>query len=53
MIEKNKNYTKELTHIIVEGEEYPLIKTSEKMAFYIKDDEIKRIKIEKLKGDDK
>ena len=48
MIEKNKNYTNEGKSVIVEGVEYPLLKTSEKMVFYMKDDEIKRIKIEKI-----
>lgn len=43
----NKNYTKDAVFIIVEGKEYPLLKTSNKMAFYMKDDEIKRIKIDK------
>ena len=52
MMKSNKNYTKDGLFIIVEGKEYPLLKTSNKMAFYMKDDEIKRIKIEKaiLKG---
>jgi hypothetical protein len=47
-MERNKNYTKDGIFIIVEGQEYPLLKTSNKMAFYMKDDEIKRIKIEKV-----
>lgn len=53
MMEKNKNYTNEGKSIIIDDVEYPLLKTSEKMVFYMKDDEIKRIKIEKiqLKGD--
>jgi len=46
-MESNKNYTKDGLIVIVDGEEYPLLKTSNKMAFYMKEDEIKRIKIEK------
>lgn len=48
MIEKNKNYTQEGKLVIVEGVEYPLLKTSEKMVFYMKDDQIKRVKIDKV-----
>ena len=53
MIEKNKNYANEGKSVIVDDVEYPLLKTSEKTVFYMKDDMIKRVRIEKiqLKGE--
>ena len=48
MIEKNRNYAMDMKFVVIEGEEYPLLKTSEKMVFYIKDDKVKRSKLEKV-----
>lgn len=50
MIEKNTNYASQGKVVVIEGEEYPLLKTTEKMVFYMKEDEIKRIKIDKVQG---
>ena len=48
MIEKNKNYASDGKIVVIEGEQYPLLKTTEKMVFYMKEDEIKRAKIDKV-----
>jgi len=48
MIEKNRNYASEGKIVVIEGKEYPLLKTTEKMVFYMKEDEIKRAKIDKV-----
>ena len=48
MIEKNTNYASKGKVVLIEGEEYPLLKTTEKMAFIMKGDEIKRVKLEKV-----
>ena len=50
MIEKNKNYANDGKIVVIEGEQYPLLKTTEKMVFYMKEDEIKRIKIDKVES---
>ena len=39
MIEKNKNYANDGKIVVIEGEQYPLLKTTEKMVFYMKEDE--------------
>lgn len=46
----NTNYANTTIVIKVDGEYYPLLKTSAKMAFYMKDDAIKRIKIENIES---
>lgn len=48
MIEKNKNYAADGKVVVIEGKSYPLLKTTEKMVFYMCEDEIKRIKIDKV-----
>lgn len=48
MIEKNTNYTNTGKFVVIEGESYPLLKTTEKMVFYMCEDEIKRTKIDKV-----
>lgn len=48
MIEKNRNYTQAGKIVVIEGKEYPLLKTSEKMVFYMNGDVIKRSKLEKV-----
>ena len=50
MIEKNTNYASDGKLVVIEGESYPLLKTTEKMVFYMKEDEIKRVKIDKVEG---
>ena len=50
MIEKNTNYANTGKIVVIEGVEYPLLKTTEKMVFYMKEDEIKRVKIDKVEG---
>jgi len=50
MIEKNTNYANTGKIVLIEGESYPLLKTTEKMVFYMKEDEIKRVKIDKVEG---
>ena len=48
MIEKNKNYASDGKIVVIEGEQYPLLKTTEKMVFYMCEDQIKRTKIDKV-----
>lgn len=50
MLEKNKNYAIEGKIVVIEGVEYPLLKTTEKMVFYMCEDEIKRTKLEKVEN---
>ena len=50
MIEKNTNYASDGKLVVIEGESYPLLKTTEKMVFYMKEDEIKRVKLDKVQG---
>jgi hypothetical protein len=50
MIEKNTNYASDGKLVVIEGVEYPLLKTTEKMVFYMKEDEIKRVKIDKVES---
>jgi len=47
-LEKNKNYATEGLLVVIEGKEYPLLKTTEKMVFYMNEDHIKRTKIDKV-----
>jgi len=48
MIEKNTNYASDSKIVVIEGERYPLLKTTEKMVFYMCEDEVKRTKIDKV-----
>jgi len=50
MIEKNKNYANTGKIVVIEGKSYPLLKTTEKMVFYMIEDEIKRTKIDKVES---
>jgi hypothetical protein len=50
MIEKNTNYASKGKLVVIEGVEYPLLKTTEKMVFYMVEDEIKRVKIDKVES---
>ena len=50
MIEKNTNYANTAKIVVIEGKEYPLLKTTEKMVFYMCEDEIKRAKIDKVEN---
>lgn len=50
MIKKNTNYASQGKVVVIEGEQYPLLKTTEKMVFYMKEDEIKRTKIDKVES---
>ena len=48
LIEQNKNYASEGKLVLIEGERYPLLKTTKKMVFYMDEDRIKRAKLEKV-----
>lgn len=48
MIDKNVNYANTGKMVVIEGKSYPLLKTTEKMVFYMKEDTIKRVKIDKV-----
>jgi hypothetical protein len=47
-IKKHTNYASDGLLIEVNGELYPLLKSTEKMVFYMKEDEIKRISMSKV-----
>jgi hypothetical protein len=47
-IKKNTNYASDGLLIEVDGKLYPLLKSTEKMVFYMKEDEIKRISMSKV-----